>query len=202
MKVGCIIQSRLDSTRLCHKVFRPIGDRTVLDCVIDAAMDSGLADEVVVTTPDVAIVRYVEMYSVWCWDDPNALKAHLHEGPRDPLKEYYDVASSNNFDTVIRLTADCPMLTGEAIDSAVEEFVKSSADYGYNQTDGCDVEVFTFAALEEARANAGPDEHEHVSTWIRKHKRFVNLAPPASKIPFKSLDTQEDYIYICGVLEK
>jgi spore coat polysaccharide biosynthesis protein SpsF len=188
MRCGCVIQARLDSTRLCHKVLREIGCQTVLELICYAAKDSRLVDEVCLTTPDLALFYLAR--------DTFCVYPHWYTEARDPLEEYYRVAKACGYDIIVRLTADCPMITSEAIDSAVAEFINSGADYGYNNCDGCDVEVFAFAALEEAHANAGPDEHEHVSTWIRRHKRCVDLTPPIAKIPFKSLDTLEDLQYI------
>lgn len=195
-RVGCIIQARLDSTRLCHKVFRRVhGHCTVLDCVLDAALNAKRVGAVWVTTPDVAIYNYVfarGSLTKLLWAYP-----HLHEGLRDPLQEYFTV-SLGVLDVIVRLTADCPMITGPIIDAAVEEFLGSGADYGYNGKDGADVEVFTFEALAEAHEKAGPDEHEHVTTWIRRHKRCVDLTPPAGE--FLSLNTPEEYERICELM--
>ncbi|MDP3950741.1 cytidylyltransferase domain-containing protein, partial [Microbacterium sp.] len=42
----------------------------------------------------------------------------------------------------------------------------------------CDIEVFTRAALLEAHANAGPDEREHVTTWMHRHLPIMNVRAP------------------------
>jgi spore coat polysaccharide biosynthesis protein SpsF (cytidylyltransferase family) len=193
-RVGCIIQARLDSTRLCHKVFREIGDHIVLDWVLIAAAESRLCNwhGVRVVTPNQVIATYVEAV--------HHEIAQVWRGPRDPLGEYCRAARWSQYETIVRLTADCPMITGPVIDAAVEEFLASGADYGYNHKDGADVEVFTFEALAEAHEKAGPDEREHVTTWIRRNKRCVDLTPPAGE--FLSLNTAAEYERICRLMKR
>ena len=50
MKVGCIIQARLTSTRLPGKVTKFIGDKTLLNHVIDYCLSSS-ADVIIVAVP-------------------------------------------------------------------------------------------------------------------------------------------------------
>lgn len=197
LHIGCIIQARLDSTRLCHKVLKecpPGSGEIVLGRVLAAALAARKVRLVCLTTPDPALVilaRAVTMCRV---------STQLWRGERDPLAEYYTAATSYRMDVIVRLTADCPMLTGPIIDAAVVEFRASGADYGYDNCDGADVEVFTFAALAEAYEKAGPDEHEHVTTWVRRNKRCIDLTPPAGE--FLSLNTAEDYTRICELMAK
>jgi spore coat polysaccharide biosynthesis protein SpsF (cytidylyltransferase family) len=85
------------------------------------------------------------------------------------------------------------MLTGEIIDDSVKKFLdkRGSVAYLYNSTDGVDVEVFSYAALAEAHEKAGPDEREHVTTWIRKNLPCEYLDPLPGE--YLSLNTAEDY---------
>ncbi|MDA8788337.1 hypothetical protein N9N00_05680, partial [Schleiferiaceae bacterium] len=50
MKVGCIIQARLTSTRLPGKVTELIGDKTLLNHVIDYCLCSS-ADIIIIAVP-------------------------------------------------------------------------------------------------------------------------------------------------------
>jgi spore coat polysaccharide biosynthesis protein SpsF (cytidylyltransferase family) len=186
-RMGAIIQARLDSTRLCHKVFKPLGGKTVLSRIISAAQAARLVDEVCVTTPDPAIADLAESYGA-C--------AQLWTQHRDVLAEYYMAARDGDYDPVIRLTADCPMLTGEVIDKAIRDFRELRVDGFYNGRDGQDVEVFTFDALDRAyRYATAPEEREHVGLWIKRNLLHRELPPRPG--PWKSLDKAEDYAYIC-----
>lgn len=193
-RIGGILQARLDSTRLCHKVLKecPAGSgRTVLGCCLDAMLHAQTIKAGCLTTPDAALRALARYY----WP---GIHVQLWRGPRDPLAEYYTAASDFQFGVIVRLTGDCPMVTAEIIDAAVSEFLDNKADYGYNQSDGADVEVFTFDALAQAYEKAGPDEREHVTTWIRRHKRCVDLTPPAGE--FLSLNTAAEYARICELM--
>lgn len=192
MRITAIIQARLGSTRLCHKVLLPIGHRTVLDFVIEAALDAECVDRVDVTTPDVAIWRYVKMATVVNASNGGRLDSSLYVGPRNPLREYRCAAQKYGCDLIVRLTADCPMLTGEIIDKTVKEHLDKMPDirYTYNGVDGQDVEVFDYRALDEAFVKAGPNEREHVTTWIRSHLPCQYLGwPQEGKL---SVNTAED----------
>jgi len=195
MRIGVIIQARLDSVRLPHKVLRQIGDRgTVLEHVVCAAKKSQELDYIAITTPDLALFYLArntfEVYPQW-WTSP-----------RNPLAEYRVATSSLGLDTIVRLTADCPTLTGEILDEAIRAFQASRCDILYNGTDGVDVEVFTREALESAyRYATEPEDREHVTRWMKRNLIYRELPPLADK-GYKSLDTAEDLAYIQAWFDK
>lgn len=193
MRCGAIIQARLSSTRLCHKVLEPIDvprpdgngifRYTVLTCVIWAAKAARDVNEVLVTSPDRAICMIAHMHGC---------ARQEWSGPRDPLAEYYTAASKRSYGLIVRLTADCPMLTGAIIYETIKKHLDKMPQvrYTYNSTDGVDVEVFDFEALKEAYEKAGSDEREHVTTWIRKNLMCQYLDPIPGE--YLSLNTAED----------
>ncbi len=166
--IGIIIQARLGSTRLPRKVLFPLPTgETVLERVIKAALGTGLPT--VVTTPDEELVPYIEQCGA---------TAHLATWERDVLREYITVANKYCFKAIVRLTADCPMLTTDRILNAIKAF---DGDYVYVGPDGVDVEIF------QNMSECVPGD-EHVTSGM------VNK--------YASLDTQEDYEKICHILKK
>jgi hypothetical protein len=82
-------------------------------------------------------------------------------------------------ETVVRLTADCPLSDPEIIVAAIDHHAKTSADYVSNTLvrtwpDGLDVEVMRSAVLLQANAEAKDAvEREHVTPFIyRRPERF------------------------------
>lgn len=163
-----IIQARMGSTRLPEKVLMDIGDKPMLWHVYERARCSSLVDDVVVATStesnDDAVEAFCDSHGIPC-----------HRGSEeDVLDRYYRVASAEDANPVVRLTADCPLLSPPVVDRIIRKFRSSPADYvsntiEYTYPDGLDVEVFEFTALELAWKEARePDEREHVTIYMRE----------------------------------
>ena len=119
---------------------------------------------------------------------------------RDTLSEFYTLATAFNYDIIVRLTADCPMLLPEHIDKTNEQFLDSDVEYMYSNTDGADVEVFGYNGLVRAYREAGQNQREHVTTWLRDNLKCRELKPFDGE--FVSLDSWADYDKICHLIGK
>ena len=189
-----IIQARLGSQRFPRKVLQPLPDgRRMIDKIIDESLGS-MASQVILVTPDKELAESVDIES-FVWD-----------GPRDVLGEFWSAACKTVASTLIRLTADCPMITSAIIDEVYNFYLDCSADYVYNThdsspiNDGIDVEVFTKVALKEAQERAVSEyDREHVTPYIRRHFKTELCQMP--KMDVKSVNTYEDYIEVCRLLE-
>lgn len=90
----------------------------------------------------------------------------------DVLDRYYQTARHFRIDVIVRLTADCPLLDPEVIDSVVGAFQVGDYDYVANildpsYPDGLDTEVFSLQSLERAwREAKWQSEREHVTAYI------------------------------------
>jgi spore coat polysaccharide biosynthesis protein SpsF len=97
------------------------------------------------------------------------------------LDRYHQAAATHGLDTVVRLTADCPLLDPGVVDQVIMEFASGAYDYASNTQpptfpDGLDTEVFNRAALERAWVEARlPSEREHVTPYIWKHPELFRL---------------------------
>jgi spore coat polysaccharide biosynthesis protein SpsF (cytidylyltransferase family) len=97
------------------------------------------------------------------------------------LDRYHQAATMHRAATVVRITADCPLIDPQVIDRVVEEFSRRECDYAANVIQrtyphGLDTEVFKFGALTEAwREALAPAEREHVTPYLRDSGRFTTL---------------------------
>ena len=199
-KVACIIQCRSASTRLPNKCFLPFGEISIIEHIYNEAFCSEyIKGNVFVAVPfdDYSLIRYLAIR-----------KIKLFTGSGDNvLDRYYQCAKLINPDHVVRITADCPLLTSDIIDKTVLAHLENGADYTANRLeepaypDGFDVEVFKYWFLEEALAVTSILEEgdtEHVTPWIKRNSIVTKAVHcPENLFPYKdiklSVDTQEDY---------
>lgn len=121
------IQARLGSTRLPGKVLLHLGERRILDWVVNRASWANLEDtDIVVALGDDPENEAIEElcrrkdYEYITGPENNLLERHLQ------------VAYSGGYDTLIRLTADCPFVPSSEITRTYTEHDASDAAYTRN----------------------------------------------------------------------
>lgn len=173
-----IIQGRMGSSRLPGKVLLDIAGKPMLQHVIERAREAQTLNSVIVATSndpaDDPIPAFCNELGIPC------ARGSLH----DVLDRYYQAACAHNAGTIVRITADCPLLDPALVDSAVESLVSGAYDFVANRLPppftrsfpiGLDVEVCTFAALKRAWTESTETFHrEHVMPYIYQD---VALAP-------------------------
>lgn len=208
MKVVCIVQARMGSSRLPGKVLKRISDKTILEHVISRIKQSKLIDDIVIATTIEQMDNVIEELAI-----EKGIKV-FRGSEQDVLSRYYYAARDNNADVVIRVTSDCPLIDCFIIDQLIEKFLSSDYDIVTNATSdedertyprGLDAEVFSFDVLEKAFNGSNEDyQREHVTPYIyeNSHKKFICK----SKIDYSryrwTLDTNEDLELISKIYEK
>jgi len=193
-----IIQARMGSTRLPGKVLMPIGDKSMLQRVIERVKRAKKVKEVVVALPlrehDKPIVDLCMMLKVrcFCGSEP------------DVLDRYYRAAKMFEADPIVRITSDCPLVDPEVIDNCIECYEQTAHGEWVAAIvpDGLDVEVVSFRSLEEAAKKATlPYDREHVMPWIKGF--YLGTMPIMSPaIIHWSVDTAEDLEFVRYVYMK
>ena len=167
----------MGSTRLPGKVLMEVNDRPLLAYQLDRISKSKKLDRVVVATSilekDDAIEAFCKDYGIDCY----------RGSENDVMSRYYECCKQYNPDTVVRMTADCPLIDSVIIDAVVQKFEDDNVDYCANTVppetskfpDGSDIEVFSIKALEMANTEV-QDEYrrEHVTFQFWQDEKYVS----------------------------
>lgn len=161
-----VIQARTGSTRFPRKVLELLGDRAILSHVVRRVALAKRVDEVVVATTDLDEDRAVQLL---CHEE--GVRCIL--GPaHDVLTRYRLATIESQADVVVRITADCPLISPLLIDEVVDARMSRDTDYASNTLrrtypHGLDVETLTSRALMIAADRATSTyDREHVTPFI------------------------------------
>jgi spore coat polysaccharide biosynthesis protein SpsF len=200
-----IVQARMGSTRLPGKVLADIAGRPMLSYQLERLRRCRLVDSIVVATSvlpaDEAIVAFCELEST-----------AVVRGPEiDVLARFALAAKAASADTVVRVTADCPLLEPALVDQALRAFTAGDYDYLSNMRPptwpyGMAVEVMTRRALEEASAEARePAEREHVTPFLywrpNRYRLGSIVRQPDLSAQRWTVDTPEDFELVSRILK-
>jgi spore coat polysaccharide biosynthesis protein SpsF (cytidylyltransferase family) len=186
----------MSSTRLPGKVMLPLATRPVVEQVFrQLSFSRSLRSTILATSVDPSDQPLVS------WAETN--KIVFYRGNlEDVLDRYYQTAQMAHADTIVRITADCPLIDPEIVDRVVDKLISGDWDYVSNTNpptfpDGLDVEAFSFEALTEAWREAKlKSDREHVTPYIRRNAYFkkYNVCSPKPYDCFRwTLDEPEDY---------
>ena len=187
------IQVRLGSSRLPGKVLLPLAGRTVIEHVMRALQAVPADVHALLTDPGSA-------------DALRPLAAR--EGfevcvgaEEDVLSRFCDAARKFGVQRLVRATGDNPLTSAWLARAIMEKHDAANADLSHYLGNpwGTGVEVVDAAALLAAeRESILPEEHEHATTWIYRHRgRFRILEPRAPADAYLpdarvTVDTEDD----------
>lgn len=201
--VACIIQARRSSRRMPDKVMHSIGDRRLIEHVIDRARAIEGVDSVIVATVDDAHHDPLAEIAV-------AAGAMVWRGSKDDvLSRYYGAAMAVQATHVIRITSDCPLLDPTVCAELLEYVIAENGDYGaaLQYPHGMDCEAFTMAALAQAHHRATLlEDREHVTLWMKNvpEIRKTHYKNPAKDGPFGDvrlvIDYPQDYAMVQALI--
>lgn len=202
--IAAIIQARMGSMRLPGKVLREVAGEPLLGHQLSRVKRAKTLDHVVVATTrtggDDAIASFCAERGV----------PVFRGSDHDVLSRYAGAASSCGADVVVRLTADCPLIDPDVIDSVVHAFLAADppVDFAsntlapYTFPEGMDTEVMSRQALERAdREASDPGEREHVTfhIWMNPAKfRILKVDHPEN---LSSVRLTVDYAEDLDVIE-
>ena len=171
--IGCIIQARMGSSRLPGKVMmKDDNGQPLLYHVINQLQYCTKVKNLVIATTTNQEDDEIEEFA-------NNNSLNIFRGKeKDVLDRYFQCAKKYSFLTIVRITADCPLIDPQIVDKVIGKFFSGEYDLATNTLVrtfpiGTDVEVFSFSALEKAWKNAQlPSEREHVTPYIRNKGNF------------------------------
>jgi spore coat polysaccharide biosynthesis protein SpsF len=178
----------MGSSRLPGKVMMKIDENEyVLDFVINQIKKSKSIDEIIVATTDltedVKIVEHLQNIGI----------KYFCGNSNDVLDRYFQCAKKFSCTTIVRITADNPLIDPNIIDKTIEVYENKEFDLVTNTINrtfpyGTEVEVFSFDSLEKSWNNAKkPSEREHVTPFIRN---------PENKFLLTNIKNEEDFSFL------
>jgi spore coat polysaccharide biosynthesis protein SpsF len=204
-RVVAIVQARMGSTRLPGKVLRQLAGRPMVLHVAERADRIVGVDDVVVATPD--------------GDEDAPLRQLLDEhgiasstGPTDDVLARYAIAArASAADVVVRITADCPLLSPAVAGRVVAAFLEGGCDYASNTIErswprGMDTEVLSRETLETLDSTAlAPFEREHVTPGAWQHPERFRIRSVRNGVDLSSyrltVDTDADFRLVEAIFE-
>jgi spore coat polysaccharide biosynthesis protein SpsF len=200
-----VLQARMSSTRLPGKVLAPVaGEPMVLRQIERLRQCNGIDLLVLATSTDPSddeLVAAAEGAGV------TVRRGSL----ADVLGRFAGVVDEFDPETLIRLTADCPLCDPDVIDRVIAEHTAARADYTSNvirrtYPQGLDVECVSAEAFRRLRElELTDEEHEHVTLGIyRRAEEFtlhsVEQQTDLSKLRW-TVDRPDDLAFVQEVFD-
>ena len=201
--IALIIQARRGSTRYPDKVLVDLDGLTMLDYLIRRMNRVRPYPTVIVGTTtdpaDDAVADIADLAMVDCHRWP--------VGQTNILAGY--LAASRTYDTIVRVTADCPLLATATVEMLVARFRLDDCDHveARGMPDGTWCEVVSRETLQ--RIAAAPDltdeEREHVTLYARRRPDQFRLGFVDTMLDLDDerwvVDTSEDLAFVRRVVE-
>lgn len=200
-----IIQARMLSTRLPGKVMREVAGQPLIGHLLDRLALSKKADQIVVATSEDASNDVLCDYV--CTKGIEIFRGN----EEDVLSRYYQAALNYKPQTIVRITADCPLMDPVVVDGVIEYFQTNEFDYVSNifprtYPDGMDVEVFSFDALTTTYNDArSPEQREHVTIYMRESGIFkvgCLISDQDHSRDRITVDYEDDIIVVENILDR
>jgi len=209
-RVVTVIQARTSSTRLPGKIMLPLCEEPLLLRMVERVMTAKYTGKVVIATTtneeDLATVSLCKQHNI-----------DVYQGSKfDLLDRHYQVANKYKATHVVKIPSDCPLIDPAIIDRVIDYFFENEGQYDYvsnlhpaTYPDGNDVEIISFAALEQAWENAiSPMELEHTTPyiWERPNQFKIGNVSWETGLDYSmshrcTIDYPEDYEFIKQVYE-
>lgn len=184
----------MGSTRLPGKVLLKVGEYTMLEYLLRRISFAEKINEIIIATGDEPSNKEIEKIC-------KKMRMRCFVGSEnDVLGRYYTCYLKNlEYDYIIRLTADNPLVDPVVIDEMIQ-FVEDNPQYDYVSNNiirsfpyGLDVEIFKKEVLVDAACNAQLlSEREHVTLYIKKNNKFKK-ANFLAKFDFSHFRLTVDY---------
>ena len=204
-RIGFIIQARMKSERLPGKILMPvplINGKPLLLWILDDLKKSKHASETWVATStnkeNDVLEKFCETNGVFCYRGEE----------EDVLSRFWGIAKERQFDEIVRLTADNPLLDIAILDQCISYHIHRNNDY--TMTDclplGMNFEIISSKALlSTQKADLKNSDKEHVTLYIKnsglyKKEIFVPKSPSKLKKLRLTVDYPADLMVISTVL--
>jgi spore coat polysaccharide biosynthesis protein SpsF (cytidylyltransferase family) len=192
----------MGSRRLPGKVLLPLNGHTVISEVIERCQKISGVDQTVCAISEApgndALASTITAAGI----------SFIRGSETDVLSRYVRAAQETEASVIVRITADCPLISPELCSQVVTLRQFLNLPYASNVGEprtfpkGLDCEVFTLECLLDANRFALGEEREHVTPWMRRinmeARKFSTVNSPWPIEGRLTLDTDDDYRTICA----
>lgn len=206
--IYAMIQARMGSSRLPGKVMKEVVGKPLLEHIIYRLSFCEKIDKIIVISSD-----EIENEPIKNLCDKINIDCFLGN-ENDVLDRYYRAAINfnlNDNDSIVRITADCPLIDPKIVDEVIVKHLENNYDYTTNTLirtypDGLDCEVFTLTILRDMWDKAKlKSEREHVTLFIKNNPDNYKLGNLEQNVDLSDLrwtvDEKEDFILIKNIYE-
>jgi spore coat polysaccharide biosynthesis protein SpsF len=193
-RIGFVIQARMKSTRLPGKILIPIplpNGKPLLLWILDELKKSRHKPEIWVATSknkeNDVLAKFCEANGILCFRGEE----------EDVLSRFLSITQDRQFDVVVRLTADNPLIDISILDECIAHHIQKKNDYTStkNLPLGMNFEVISAKTLLSAKeANLEEADREHVTLYIKNNNTYKRGEySPRTPIDLKNLRLTVDY---------
>lgn len=207
MKLGAVIEARMNSSRLPGKVLLKINGKAVIHLMVNRLKRIKKVNKIVVATTtnkkDDELCNYLRKHKI----------EYFRGSENDVLGRVYETAKLYKFKNIFHATGDCPLIDPEISSQMISMFFNNKFTVLFNSNIpsypiGMDASVFSFKSLKLANKLAKKKYYrEHSTLFFRKKSYFkkCNLfAPQNLNYPKLRLilDEKEDFKLISKIFKK
>ena len=167
--VGVIVACRMKSSRLKKKAILDIGGKTSVERCLSNCLKMPRASKVVLATStideDAVLADYTLDGQVKFWQGD----------PDDVIKRYLGACEKYNIDTIIRVTADCPVISTEISEVLLDHHFSTGADYTAAKecAVGTGCEIYNVEALQRVINYLGSASYSEYMTWYMQNNTDI-----------------------------
>lgn len=205
-KIGIITQARMTSTRLPGKILKTVNNKTLLHYHIERLQHAevSIAIATTINATDDCVCQYAQANNI----------NYYRGSEQNVLSRFYETALKFNYDIIVRVTSDCPLIDGELIKQSISKYVQLNNPNLYmgnaverTYARGFDFEIFSFQLLKEAYNNAtNTADLEHVTPYIWQNKsgkvQLHHITQPINNSHLRiTVDTAHDFELIQQLIQ-
>ena len=172
--IGIIVQARMASTRLPGKMLLEINGKPLIDYVFSQLEHVQKQNIVILATTknpvDDTLAAYAKVKGITCF----------RGSENNVLERFYQAATQQNLQHVIRITGDCPFIDPEVCNRIIDFYFREQVDLagtGDSFADGVDFEILSFKTLDKIYCNAKlQSEKEHVTLYAYNNPEEFKIA--------------------------
>lgn len=206
-KIAFIIQARMQSTRLPGKILMPLPlgcGKPLLSWIIDELKLSKYNSEISIATSinpeNDVLVSFCEQNQVRCFRGEE----------EDVLSRFTAITKNGNYDCIVRLTADNPIMDCAILDETLSHHFKEANDYTstVGLPTGMNFEMIsTNALLDLQNYSLTATDREHVTLFIRNSDKYrlgvyTPMINPLLKTLRLTVDNPSDYTLLSSILSQ